>query len=68
MKALGALLPQYAHVPMILGTDGERLSKRHGAVSVMHYHEEGYLHKALVNYLARLGWSHGDDEIFLVSN
>lgn len=64
LKALGALLPQYAHVPMILGTDGERLSKRHGAVSVMHYHEEGYLHKALVNYLARLGWSHGDDEIF----
>lgn len=64
LKALNASLPQYAHVPMILGADGERLSKRHGAVSVMHYHEEGYLPKALVNYLARLGWSHGDDEIF----
>ncbi len=64
LKALSASLPQYAHVPMILGADGERLSKRHGAVSVMHYHEEGYLPKALVNYLARLGWSHGDDEIF----
>jgi len=64
LKALGASLPQYAHVPMILGTDGERLSKRHGAVSVMHYHEEGYLPQALINYLARLGWSHGDDEIF----
>jgi len=64
LKALSASLPQYTHVPMILGADGDRLSKRHGAVSVMHYHEEGYLPKALVNYLARLGWSHGDDEIF----
>lgn len=64
LKALGAPLPQYAHVPMILGADGERLSKRHGAVSVIHYREEGYLPKAFVNYLARLGWSHGDEEIF----
>jgi len=64
LKALGATLPQYAHVPMILGSDGERLSKRHGAVSVMQYAEEGFLPEALLNYLARLGWSHGDDEIF----
>jgi glutamyl-tRNA synthetase len=63
-KALGAELPQFAHVPMILGADGERLSKRHGAVSVMQYAEEGYLPEALLNYLARLGWSHGDAEIF----
>jgi glutamyl-tRNA synthetase len=63
-KALGATLPKFAHVPMILGADGERLSKRHGAVSVMQYFEEGYLPEALVNYLARLGWSHGDDEKF----
>ena len=67
LKALGATLPQYAHVPMILGSDGERLSKRHGAVSVMQYEEEGYLPEALVNYLARLGWSHGDEEIFSVA-
>lgn len=64
LKALGASLPQYAHVPMILGADGERLSKRHGAVSVMQYREEGYLPEALLNYLARLGWSHGDEEVF----
>lgn len=64
LKALGAELPQYAHVPMILGGDGKRLSKRHGAVSVMQYHEEGYLPEALLNYLVRLGWSHGDQEIF----
>lgn len=64
LKALGATIPQYAHVPMILGADGERLSKRHGAVSVMHYRDQGYLPEALVNYLARLGWSHGDEEIF----
>jgi glutamyl-tRNA synthetase len=64
LKALGAPLPQYAHVPMILGPDGERLSKRHGAVSVMQYREDGYLPEALINYLARLGWSHGDEEIF----
>jgi len=66
LKALGATLPQYAHVPMILGSDGERLSKRHGAVSVMQYAEDGYLPEALINYLARLGWSHGDEEIFSV--
>lgn len=64
LKALGATLPEYAHVPMILGANGERLSKRHGAVSVMQYHEDGYLPEALLNYLARLGWSHGDEEIF----
>lgn len=64
LKALGAPLPQYAHMPMILGSDGERLSKRHGAVSVMQYREDGYLPEALINYLARLGWSHGDEEIF----
>ena len=64
LKALGVPIPQYAHVPMILGSDGERLSKRHGAVSVMQYAEDGYLPEALVNYLARLGWSHGDEEIF----
>jgi glutamyl-tRNA synthetase len=63
-RALGAELPQFAHVPMILGADGERLSKRHGAVSVMQYAEEGYLPEALANYLVRLGWSHGDEEIF----
>src|SRR5687767_4230392 len=65
-QALGAKLPEFAHVPMILGQDGERLSKRHGAVSVMQYEEEGYLPEALVNYLARLGWSHGDEEKFSV--
>ena len=64
LKALGATLPQYAHVPMILGSDGERLSKRHGAVSVMQYADDGFLPEALINYLARLGWSHGDEEIF----
>jgi glutamyl-tRNA synthetase len=63
-RALGANLPQFAHLPMILGADGERLSKRHGAVSVMQYPEDGYLPEALNNYLARLGWSHGDDEKF----
>ncbi|HBV21932.1 MAG TPA: glutamate--tRNA ligase [Nitrosomonas sp.] len=64
LKALGAPLPEYAHVPMILGANGERLSKRHGAVSVMQYRNDGYLPEALINYLARLGWSHGDEEIF----
>ncbi len=64
LKALGAQPPQYAHVPMILGDDGKRLSKRHGAVSVMQYREEGYLPEALLNYLVRLGWSCGDREIF----
>jgi glutamyl-tRNA synthetase len=64
LEALGAPLPAYAHVPMILGHDGERLSKRHGAVSVTQYRDDGYLPEALVNYLARLGWAHGDAEIF----
>lgn len=64
LKALGEPLPQYAHVPKIMGADGERLSKRHGAVSVMQYRDDGYLPEALINYLARLGWSHGDEEIF----
>jgi len=64
LQALGATLPHYAHLPMILGSDGEKLSKRHGAVSVMEYPEDGYLPEAMLNYLARLGWSHGDDEIF----
>jgi glutamyl-tRNA synthetase len=64
LKALGATLPKYAHVPMILGADGAKLSKRHGAVSVLQYREEGYLPEALLNYLVRLGWSHGDQEIF----
>lgn len=64
MQALGAPLPQFAHLPMILGQDGERLSKRHGAVSVLQYQEDGFLPEALLNYLARLGWSHGDAEIF----
>jgi len=64
LRALGADLPQYGHLPMILGPDGQKLSKRHGAVSVMQYPEQGYLPEAMLNYLARLGWSHGDDEIF----
>lgn len=64
IRALGALPPVYSHVAMILGEDGKRLSKRHGAVSVMHYREEGFLPEALLNYLVRLGWSHGDQEIF----
>ena len=62
--ALGATIPEYAHLSMILGDDGQKLSKRHGAVSVMQYHEDGYLKAAVLNYLARLGWSHGDAEIF----
>ena len=64
MRALGHETPKFAHVPMILGADGQRLSKRHGAVSVMQYRDEGYLPQALLNYLVRLGWSHGDQEIF----
>lgn len=63
-KALGAPIPEFAHLPMILGEDGQRLSKRHGAVSVMQYPEQGYLPDALLNYLVRLGWSHGDQELF----
>ncbi len=64
LRALGAQLPRYAHVPMILAPDGQRLSKRHGAVNVMQFRAQGYLPDALVNYLVRLGWSHGDQEIF----
>ncbi len=64
LKALGADIPRYAHVPMILGGDGKRLSKRHGAVSVLQFRDEGYLPEALLNYLVRLGWSYGDKEIF----
>lgn len=67
LKALGAPVPDYAHVSMILGDDGKKLSKRHGAVSVMQYRDDGYLPEAVVNYLARLGWSHGDQEIFSVA-
>ena len=58
------ILPIFAHVPMILGDDGKRMSKRHGAVSVSNYNDDGFLADALVNYLVRLGWSHGDQEIF----
>lgn len=64
--AMGNEPPQYAHLPMILGDDGARLSKRHGAVSVMQYFEDGFLPEALLNYLVRLGWSHGEQEIFSV--
>ncbi len=64
LKALGCTPPQYAHLPMILGPDGTKLSKRHGAVSVMQYREDGFLPEAVLNYLVRLGWSHGDQEIF----
>ena len=64
LRAIGAPLPLYGHLPMILGSDGEKLSKRHGAVSVMDYPAQGYLPEAMLNYLARLGWSHGDDEVF----
>lgn len=64
LQALGGTPPVYAHLPMILGEDGKRLSKRHGAVSVMQFREEGFLPEAVLNYLVRLGWSHGDQEIF----
>ena len=64
LKALGVTPPQYAHLPMILGPDGTKLSKRHGAVSVMQYREDGFLPEAVLNYLVRLGWSHGDQEVF----
>ncbi|NCN89449.1 MAG: glutamate--tRNA ligase [Gallionella sp.] len=67
LKTLGATVPQYAHLSMILGDDGTKLSKRHGAVSVMQYDEDGYLPEAVINYLARLGWSHGDEEVFSVA-
>ncbi len=66
-RALGNAMPQFGHVPMILGADGERLSKRHGAVSVTQYRDEGFLPEALDNYLARLGWSHGDEEMFTMA-
>ncbi|PKD78414.1 glutamate--tRNA ligase family protein, partial [Escherichia coli] len=66
LKALGAPVPEYAHVSMILGDDGKKLSKRHGAVGVMQYRDDGYLPQALLNYLVRLGWSHGDQEIFSI--
>ena len=62
--ALGATVPEFAHLPMILGPDGQKLSKRHGAVGVMQYRDDGFLPHALLNYLVRLGWSHGDQEIF----
>ncbi|MDP6136840.1 MAG: glutamate--tRNA ligase, partial [Arenicellales bacterium] len=65
-RALGAELPVFAHVPMIIGTDGQRLSKRHGAVSVLQYRDDGFLPEALLNYLVRLGWSYGDQEVFSV--
>ncbi len=65
-RALGASLPQFGHLPVILGDDGMKLSKRRGAVAVSNYEEQGYLPEAMLNYLARLGWSHGDDELFTV--
>jgi glutamyl-tRNA synthetase len=64
LRAMGADIPVYAHLPMILGPDGTKLSKRHGAVSVLEYRAAGFLPEALLNYLGRLGWSHGDQEIF----
>src|SRR5262249_36751995 len=67
LLALGSKPPVYAHVPMILGPDGAKLSKRHGAVSVLEYEKEGYLPEALLNYLVRLGWSHGDQEVFTLA-
>src|SRR5277367_917333 len=66
LLALGARPPVYAHLPMILGSDGAKLSKRHGAVSVLQYRDDGYLPEAVLNYLVRLGWSHGDQEIFSI--
>ena len=67
-EALDWNLPEFAHLPMILGSDGARLSKRHGAVSVMAYRDAGFLPEALLNYLVRLGWSHGDQELFSIDN
>jgi len=67
LQALGATVPQYAHLPMILGADGARLSKRHGAVSVMQFRDDGYMPEALLNYLVRLGWSYGDQEVFSIA-
>jgi glutamyl-tRNA synthetase len=68
LYALGARPPIYAHLPMILGSDGAKLSKRHGAVSVLQYRDEGFLPEAVLNYLSRLGWSHGDQEIFTIED
>lgn len=65
-QAIGAEVPKFAHIPMVLGEDGSRLSKRHGAVSVLQYKEQGFLPEALLNYLVRLGWSHGDQEVFSI--
>ncbi len=65
-KAIGADIPKFAHIPMVLGEDGSRLSKRHGAVSVLQYKEQGFLPEALLNYLVRLGWSYGDQEVFTI--
>jgi len=65
-EAIGAEVPKFAHIPMVLGEDGSRLSKRHGAVSVLQYKEQGFLPEALLNYLVRLGWSHGDQEVFSI--
>lgn len=67
LQAMGGTPPHYAHLPMILGPDGQKLSKRHGAVSVLEYREAGFLPEALLNYLGRLGWSHGDQEIFTLN-
>lgn len=67
LKAMGADIPEYAHLPMILDEQGAKLSKRHGAANLLNYREEGYLPEALLNYLVRLGWSHGDQEIFSVA-
>ena len=64
IRALGASVPVYGHLPTVLGGDGQKLSKRHGAVSVMQYAEEGFLSEGMVNFLGRLGWAHGDDEVF----
>lgn len=67
LTAMGGSAPKYAHLPMILGPDGQKLSKRHGAVSVLEYREAGFLPEALLNYLGRLGWSHGDQELFTLN-
>ncbi|AKZ65994.1 glutamate--tRNA ligase [Candidatus Palibaumannia cicadellinicola] len=68
LKALGAPLPEYAHVSMIMGNDGKKLSKRHGAVGIMQYRDEGFIPEAVLNYLVRLGWSYGNQEIFSLDN
>ena len=68
LVALGHTPPVYAHLPMILGADGAKLSKRHGAVSVLQYRDDGFLPEAVLNYLVRLGWSHGDQEYFTIED